>query len=90
MPAMSIKPYFPFCRVRFTRQSVSEEADLAWIVAEPDERFRPVCHVCGCPAKGIHSKTRRLLRDLNLGAAKVWINCGYRKIYCSKWGQVCS
>ena len=83
MSAISIKPYFPFCRVRFTRQSVSDEGDLAWIVAEPDARFRPVCHVCGSPSKGVHSVVRRPLRDLNLGAATVWINCGYRKVYCS-------
>ncbi|MCP4576541.1 MAG: ISL3 family transposase [Deltaproteobacteria bacterium] len=84
MSVMSIKPYFPFCRVRFKRQSVSPEGDAAWIIAEPDERFRPVCHACGSPAKGIHSTVKRVVRDLNLCAAKVWINFGYRKVYCSR------
>lgn len=82
MSSMSIKPYFPFCRVRFTRQSVSEKGDMAWLVAEPDERFRPVCHICGSPSTGVHSFVRRALRDLHMGAAKVWVNCKYRKIHC--------
>ena len=55
MSTLSIKPYFPFCRVRITRQSVSNQGDLAWIVAEPDARFHPVCHVCGTLSSGIHS-----------------------------------
>lgn len=84
MPTLSIKPYFPFCRVRFTRQSVSKTGDMAWIAAEPDSRFCPVCSVCGSPSKGTHSITRRTLRDLSMGAAKVWINSGYRKVYCPR------
>jgi len=82
MSTLSIKPYFPFCRVRMTRQSVSRIGDLAWIVAEPDARFHPVCHACGIPANGIHSTTRRTLQDLNMGAATVLINCKYRKVHC--------
>ncbi|MBI9077977.1 MAG: transposase family protein [Desulfatibacillum sp.] len=82
MPTMSIKPYFPFCRVRIERQSVSPEGNLAWIVAGPDARYQPVYHVCGTPAKGIHGTVRRALRDLNLGAATAWINCEYRKVFC--------
>ncbi|MCP4667405.1 MAG: ISL3 family transposase [Deltaproteobacteria bacterium] len=57
---------------------------MAWIVAGPDARFHPVCHACGAPAQGVHSKVRRVLRDLHLGAAKVFINCEYRKVYCSR------
>ena len=83
MSTMSIKQYLPFCRVRFTDQTVSDAGDMAWIVAEPDKRYRPVCHLCGCPAEGVHDQVRRSLRDLNFGAAKVWIDCRCRKIYCS-------
>jgi transposase len=84
MSAMSIKPYFPFCRVRFTKQTVSAQGDMAWLIAEPDERYRPICHFCGSLAQGVHNQTRRALRDLSLGAAKVWINCRYRKVYCPR------
>lgn len=84
MSAMSIKPYLPFCRVRFTKQTVSDAGDMAMIIAEPDERYRPVCFYCGSPAQGVHDQARRPLRDLNLGTAKVWINCRYRKIYCPR------
>lgn len=82
MSSLSIKPYFPFCRVRITRQSVSNQGDLAWIVAEPDARFHPICHVCGTLSSGIHSTTHRALQDLNMGAATVLINCKYRKVHC--------
>ena len=71
MSSLSIKPYFPFCRVRITRQSVSNQGDLAWIVAEPDARFHPICHVCGTLSSGVHSTTHRALQDLNMGAATV-------------------
>jgi transposase len=87
MSVLSIRPYFPFCRVRFVRQSVSEAGDLAWVEAEPDERFHVVCHVCGRPAGAIHQWDRRLLRDLNLGAARVWINCRYRTVFCPTCGR---
>ena len=40
MSDMSIRGYFPFCRVRFTKQTISNEGDMAWILAEPDERYR--------------------------------------------------
>lgn len=82
MSALSIRPYFPFCRVRLVRQSVSAGGDQAWIEAEPDGRFRVVCHVCGQPAGAIHQWNHRLLRDLNCGAARVWINCRYRTVFC--------
>jgi len=72
----------PFCRVRIVSQTVSTEGDMASICAEPDRRFWPVCYVCGTPARTVHSRERRPLRDLNLGAARVWILCTYRKVYC--------
>lgn len=82
MSTLSIRPYFPFCRVRIVRQSVSAEADRAQVDMEPDDRFHPICHVCGQPAGAIHQWDRRLLRDLNLGAARVWINCRFRTVFC--------
>ena len=84
MSALSIRPYLPFCRVRIVRQSVSAEGDLAWIEVEPDARYRPICHVCGQPAAGIHSWDRRVLRDLNLCGARALINCRYRKVSCRR------
>lgn len=84
MSVLSIRPYLPFCRVRIVGQSVSAQGEIAWIEAEPDGRYRPICHVCGRPAAGVHSWDRRLLRDLNLGAARVWINCRYRKVCCRR------
>jgi transposase len=86
MSTLSIRPYFPFCRVHLLRQSVSAEADLAWIEAEPDGRYRVVCHVCGQAAGAVHQWNRRALRDLNCGSARVWINCRYRTVFCPTCG----
>ena len=88
MSRMSIRPYLPFCRVRLVRQSVATAGDMAWIEMAPDARFRPICHACGARARGTHSWDHRHLRDLNLGAARVWINCKYRKVYCPRCGCV--
>jgi len=88
MSVMSIAPYFPFCRVKLTRQSVASQADMAWLEAEPDERYRPVCHVCGRKSRRIHTWHKRSLRDLNMGAARVWIGCSFRKVYCAACGGV--
>lgn len=88
MSVLSIAPYFPFCRAKLTRQSVAVEADMAWLEAEPDLRYRPVCHVCGGAGARVHDWGKRSLRDLNLGAAQVWIGCSFRKIYCPACGKV--
>jgi len=88
MSTLSIAPYFPFCRVKLTCQTVASEADMAWLEAEPDFRFHPICHACGEPASKIHDWDKRNLRDLNMGAAQVWIGCSFRKIYCPACGRV--
>ena len=88
MSVLSIAAYFPFCRVKLTRQSVAVEADMAWVEAEPDLRYRPVCHACGGAGARVHDWGKRSLRDLNLGAAQVWIGCSFRKIYCPACGKV--
>ncbi|MFC1859718.1 transposase family protein [Thermodesulfobacteriota bacterium] len=49
---------------------------------QPDKRFVPICHGCGLTAVGVHSWTQRRVRDLNMAAAKVWLDCRYRKIIC--------
>ena len=82
MSDLSIRPYFPFCRVRLTRQSVDPK--FAWVEAEPDMRFHPVCAACGAPAKKTHQWNYRAVRDLNLGATTVTIKHRYRTVYCEK------
>jgi len=83
MSTLSIVPYFPFSRVRLTRQSISDSADRAWLEAEPDRRYQPVCYACGKPASGVHGWVKRAIRDLNLGQTRVWIGCAFRKVYCA-------
>lgn len=84
MSALSISHYFPFPRVRIIRQEVTADAKKAYLMAVPNKRFRPICHLCGKPASRIHSRERRWVRDLDFGPARVWIRCQYRKIICAQ------
>jgi transposase len=88
MSTLSIAAYFPFRRVRITRQSVAAQADLAMIDVVPDERFRPVCHACGKPAGRARQREVRVVRDLNFGPASVYLRCTYRKVWCPNCSQV--
>ena len=47
MSGISISPYFPFRRIKITKQAVDAAAAKAVIDVIPDQRFVPVCHVCG-------------------------------------------
>jgi transposase len=49
---------------------------------QPDKRFQPICHECGRIASGVHSWTQRKIRDLNMAAARIWVTCLYRKVFC--------
>ena len=82
MSSLSIAHDFPFERVRIIQQEVSADALKAFIRVIPDQRFRPICHVCGQPCDRVHSEQNRTLRDLNFGSAQVWIHCRYRTLLC--------
>ncbi len=83
MSALSIAPYFPFRRIKIINQIVSTDTCKAQIHIEPDKRFFPICHCCGKRTAGVHSWTERRVRDLNLAATAVLIDCQYRKLYCA-------
>jgi transposase len=82
MSTLSVAKYFPFPRVRIIDQSVYLEATQARIQVVPDQRFHPICHICGQRSGHIHSWAQRTVRDLNWASARVWLNCQYRKILC--------
>jgi len=88
MSVPTIAPYFPFRRIKIVNQEVSEDASKARIQIQPNKRFQPICHCCGQTASGVHSWTERKVRDLNLAATSVWINCHYRKLFCSHCHRV--
>jgi hypothetical protein len=73
MSGISISPYFPFRRIKITRQAVDAAATKAVIDVVPDQRFQPECHSCGNKAPTVHSWTQRSVRDLNLATTR----CGY-------------
>jgi len=88
MSDLSISRYFPFRRVKITGQSVWAEEKLAMIKVEPDQRFTPICHLCGAPARRVHSRDTRAIRDLSLALVVIRLICRYRKVYCSVCEQI--
>lgn len=80
MPNLSIRHYFPFCRVKIQGQLF--EKKLVRIIMDPDKRFHPICHVCGSISSSIHSYRRRPIRDLNLADTHVFIHYLIRKVRC--------
>jgi len=86
MSGLSIAKYFPFTRVKIIKQNVHhKQASSALIYIQPDMRYNPLCHKCGSEAATIHSKNHiRLIRDLNMANAQVFLQVNYRKIWCSK------
>jgi len=86
MSSLSITSYFPFARVKVMSQSVHDGGAL--IQVQPDRRWRPLCHDCRSPAGTIHSQGhRRMIRDLNLADRQVWLQVGYRKVWCPRCGK---
>ena len=45
MSGISISPYFPFRRIKITKQAVDAAAAKAVIDVIPDQRFVPVCQL---------------------------------------------
>ncbi len=88
MSTLSILPYFPFERVRIINQTVFSDVAISQITAVPDQRYNPICHICGNKAQRIYRHEKRSIRDLNLGSIQVWINCSYRKIVCTPCNRV--
>ena len=88
MSALTIASYFPFRRIKIINQHVLPDTSESRIFAQPDKRFYPICQCCGRKASGIHSWTRRTIRDLNLAEAKVWISCQYRKLFCTNCQRI--
>ncbi len=85
MSDLSIARYLPFMRVKITSQTVhGDNGHSALIKLMPDLRYRPLCHECGRPAATVHSQGfLRHIRDLNLARAQVWLQVGYRKVWCN-------
>lgn len=89
MSELSITRYFPFMRAKITGQTIhGDYSDSALVYLSPDFRFRPLCHACQSPAATVHSKGHlRHIRDLNMGAAEVWLQVEYRKVWCETCGR---
>jgi len=83
MSNLSIAGYFPFMRVKITRQTIHNQADSAMIQLKQDLRYRPLCHNCQSPALTVHAQgQRRFIQDLNLADKTIWLDVEYRKVWC--------
>jgi transposase len=63
-------------------QSVLGESRAALVRLEPDLRYRARCGGCGGPARSVHSKARKFVRDLDFGDCRVQLQIEHRKVYC--------
>jgi len=74
--------------VKVAHQSVSQESRSALVRLEPDERYRPLCHACGQPARTVHSHARKFVRDLPFGDSSMMLQVEHRKVWCDHCGGV--
>lgn len=90
MSGLSIAKYFPFTRMKIIKQNIHhQDASSATVFIRPDMRYKPLCHECSSEAGTVHSKNHvRLIRDLNMASAQVFLQVSYRKIWCSNCGRV--
>lgn len=88
MSGLSVAAFFPWSRVKVTRRNIHTQPRSALVCLEPDERFRPRCHVCQQPARCVHSPARKFVRDLDFGDFEVWLQIEYRKVWCDRCGGV--
>jgi hypothetical protein len=75
MSGATIAPFFPFRRIKILGQTVAQRANEARIQVTPDQRFSPLCHLCGKKAATVHSWTGRSVRDLDMAGTRIWLDC---------------
>ena len=88
MSSLSITDYFPWERMKVVAQTVHHDCYGTFIRLEPDQRYRPLCHVCGQPARTVHSYTKKFVRDLPLANCSVMLQIEHRKVWCDHCGGV--
>lgn len=84
----SIAAYFPWCRVKVVHHRVAEESNDALVRFEPDLRYCPLCHECGQPARRVHSRACKFVRDLSFGERRMILQVEYRKVLCASCRKV--
>ena len=86
MSNLSIANYFRNMKIKVVKQNVHGKGPKsACIMLEPDSRYTPACHACANQSTIIHSRDHhRLIRDMDMAGAEVWLQVKYRKIWCSE------
>lgn len=86
MSVPSVAPYFPFSRVKICSQWISRDRRFARLSLEADGRFTAICSRCQSKTSRVHSKHRRVVRDLSLTETKIELSVPLRKVYCASCG----
>lgn len=84
MSRLSLSAYVPWSRVKVTGQNVNADPPSALVRLEPDQRYRPRCHVYQQPDRSIHSPARKFVRDLDFGGYTTMLRVEYRKVWCDR------
>lgn len=86
MSNLSIARYFQNMKIKVVNQNVHGKGPKsACIMLEPDKRCTPICHACENKSTTIHSKDHyRLIRDMDIAGAQVWLQVNLRKLWCSE------
>lgn len=88
MSAPSIAPFLPFRRVRILGHRVQDDPAFAVVDLGPDRRFTPRCGRCYERVRQVHSRYRRWIRDLSLGAHRVRLRLQVRRLRCPDCGGI--
>ena len=88
MSRLSVSAYFPWCRVKVAYHNVISDSQSALVRLEPDRRYRPLCHACQGVARTVHSRTRKIVRDLNLADCSMMLQVECRKVWCDHCERV--
>lgn len=88
MSAPSIAFYLPFRRVRIVGHRVQDDPAFAVVDLGADRRFTPRCGRCYERVRQVHSRYRRWIRDLSLGAHRVRLRLQVRRLQCPDCGGI--
>ena len=88
MSIRSIAAYFPWRRVKVVYHNVVQTSRAALVRLKPDERFHPLCHACGRPARTVHSRAHKFVRDLSFGECEMLLQVEHRKVWCDSCDKV--
>jgi transposase len=74
--------------MKISSQTFSPDRRQVHLAVRPDARTTALCHQCGTACPSVHSWTARPVRDLDLAATRVTLDCALRKVFCPTCGRI--